>query len=83
MIIPTGVKRNIDKPASVPFGGNGYWGAYISGDAEFEVKEDWKIGLLLRMSKRFSQTVLNVCRLPTSVPDQKAPQIVSRKFLVY
>lgn len=74
-LFPTGVKRNIDKPASVPFGGNGFWGAYISGDAEFEVKEDWKIGLLLRISKRFSQTRLE--RMPVARPpvaDQKAPQ---------
>jgi len=56
MLAPTGVKRDIDKPASVPFGGNGHWGIYVSGDGEFEVKEDWKVGVLLRISKRFAQT---------------------------
>lgn len=56
VLIPTGVKREIDKPASVPFGGNGHWGIYASADGEFEVKEDWKVGLLLRVSKRFART---------------------------
>lgn len=56
ILIPTGVKRQIDKPASVPFGGNGHWGVYLSVDGEFEVKEDWKVGVLLRASKRFART---------------------------
>jgi hypothetical protein len=56
LLIPTGVKREINKPASVPFGGNGHWGIYASADGEFEVKEDWKIGILLRASKRFART---------------------------
>ena len=55
-LIPTGVKRNIFQPASIPFGGNGYWGIYGSFDAEFELKEDWKVGLLLRGSQRFART---------------------------
>jgi hypothetical protein len=68
-LIPTGVKKNIFKPASVPFGGNGHWGLYVSGDGEFEVREDWKIGVLLRASKRFSRTRTE--RMPSS----KEPQI--------
>ena len=56
LLIPTGVKRDINKPASVPFGGNGHWGIYLSGDGEFEIKEDWKVGVLLRVSKRFTRT---------------------------
>lgn len=55
-LIPTGVKREIFKPASIPFGGNGHWGIYGSFDAEIELKEDWKVGLLLRGSKRFTRT---------------------------
>ncbi len=53
---PTGVKRNVFQPASIPFGGNGHWGIYGSFDAELELKEDWKVGLLLRGSKRFART---------------------------
>jgi hypothetical protein len=55
-LIPTGVKKNIFEPASVPFGGNGHWGIYGSIDAEFEIKEDWKVGILGRVSKRFEKT---------------------------
>jgi len=55
-LIPTGVKKNIYQPASVPFGGNGYWGIYGSLDAEFELREDWKVGFLLRGSQRFTRT---------------------------
>lgn len=55
-LIPTGVKKNINEPASVPFGGNGYWGIYASIDGEFELKEDWKVGTLVRVSKRFART---------------------------
>lgn len=65
LLIPTGVKRNIFEPASVPFGGNGHWGLYVSGDTEFEVKEDWKVGVLLRLSKRFTRT--SIQRMPLFV----------------
>jgi len=56
VLIPSGVQREIDNPASIPFGGDGHWGMYVSGDAEFEVREDWSLGLLLRVSKRFTKT---------------------------
>jgi hypothetical protein len=69
LLIPTGVKREINKPASVPFGGNGHWGVYISGDGEFEIKEDWKVGVLLRASKRFART------RNERMPVDKEPQI--------
>lgn len=68
-LIPTGVKRKIDKPASVPFGGNGHWGIYASADGEFEVKEDWKVGILLRVSKRFTTT------RNERMPVNKEPQV--------
>ncbi|MFI5332914.1 MAG: hypothetical protein ACHQVS_02310 [Candidatus Babeliales bacterium] len=55
-LAPTGVTIELNNPASVPFGGNGYKGIYGSIDAEFELKEDWKTGGLLRFSKRFGQT---------------------------
>lgn len=54
-LIPTGKKTFIYSPASIPFGGNGHFGIYLSGDTEFELKEDMKVGLLLRLSKRFSK----------------------------
>jgi hypothetical protein len=71
LLIPTGVKKNIFEPASVPFGGNGHWGIYISGDAEFEVKEDWKFGVWLRLSKRFARTSMQRMPLYTPPPNGK------------
>ncbi|HSW74186.1 MAG TPA: hypothetical protein VLG71_03435 [Candidatus Limnocylindria bacterium] len=53
---PVGVRRNINNPASIPFGGDGHWGIYALVDSEFEVKEDWKFGLWLMGSKRFDRT---------------------------
>jgi len=55
-LIPTGVTRDPNNPASVPFSGNGLWGIYARGDAEFELKEDWKTGLMLQFNQRFSKT---------------------------
>ncbi|HEV2601154.1 MAG TPA: hypothetical protein VGT41_02550 [Candidatus Babeliales bacterium] len=54
-LIPTGKHRDITKPISIPFGGNGHWGAYFQGDVELELKEDWKVGVLFRLSKRFAR----------------------------
>lgn len=51
-LIPTGVKRDQNNPASVPFGGDGFWGGYVQGDGEFELKEDLIAGITLRLSKR-------------------------------
>jgi len=56
-LMPSGKNRNINSPASVPFGGNGHWGFYLAGDAEFELKEDMKFGLTLRVNKRFRRTL--------------------------
>ena len=52
-LIPSGVTRNQNNPASVPFSGNGLWGVYVRGNAEFELKEDWKAGLMLQFNQRF------------------------------
>ncbi len=57
VIIPTGGKLDINNPASVPFGGNGFWGIYGAIDAEFELKRDMKLGALLRLNKRFTKTI--------------------------
>ena len=56
-MFPTGERRNINNPASVPFGGDGYYGIYGALEAEFELKEDWKVGWLLQLSKRFKRTL--------------------------
>ncbi len=64
LLIPTGVSREEQKPASIPFGGNGHWGIYGEIDALFELKEDWKAGFLLRLNNRFSKTKLH--RMPAA-----------------
>jgi hypothetical protein len=56
VLIPSGVTREINNPASLPFGGNGHWGAYIAADLEFELKEDMKIGSLFYLCNRFAKT---------------------------
>lgn len=61
-LVPTGERRLINEPASVPFGGNGHPGFYFSADAEFELKEDFKVGLILRGSKRSPRSCLH--RMP-------------------
>ncbi len=55
-LVPTGLTRQINNPASVPFGGNGHWGGYVAADLEIELKEDWIFGFLFRMSKRAEKT---------------------------
>jgi len=60
--IPTGVTTKICNAASIPYGGNGFGGMYVKGDALFELKEDMKVGFLLQISKRFPRTTL--ARMP-------------------
>lgn len=55
-LLPSGQSRNLYKPTSIPFGTNGFWGLYVSGQSEFELKEDWKAGLFLRVSKGFKRS---------------------------
>jgi hypothetical protein len=60
--IPTGVKTSLCNAASIPFGGNGFGGIYVKGDALFELKEDIKTGFLLQIIKRFARTT--IARMP-------------------
>lgn len=73
-LLPAGQSKQIDEPTSIPFGGDGFWGAYLEGQAEFELKEDWKAGAFMRISKRFSRTKLE--RVPLNCePFQFSPFI--------
>ena len=60
--VPTGVKTKLYDAASIPYGGNGFGGFYLKGDALFELKEDIKVGFLLEISKRIPRTT--VARMP-------------------
>jgi hypothetical protein len=75
VLCPTGQKRELDRPASIPFGGNGYWGAYAAFDGMFELREDWKTGLWFRVSKRFPQTRVN--RMPAGLEPENFGVIVN------
>ncbi|MFC1842327.1 hypothetical protein ACFLYU_01585 [Candidatus Dependentiae bacterium] len=61
-LIPTGKERCLDIPASIPFGGNGHWGMYGQIDLELGLKEDMRLLLMFRMSKRKTKTKMQ--RLP-------------------
>ena len=61
-LFPTGWRQEINKPSSIPFGGDGYWGFYVGVDGLFEIKEDIKIGVNARVSHRFARTSLS--RIP-------------------
>ncbi len=68
-LFPTGVTREVNRPESIPFGGNGHWGIYGALDGLFELKEDWKAGLWFRVSKRFGKTTNQ------RMPVEKEPSI--------
>jgi hypothetical protein len=61
-IAPTAKARTIFNPASISLGGNKHWGLYISADADFNLKEDWRAILLMRVQKRLART--SVQRMP-------------------
>lgn len=66
-LVPTGERQEINVPASVPFGGNGHPGFYFAGELELELKEDLKVGLLLRGEKRSARSCIHrmpACREP-------------------
>lgn len=63
VLAPTGKRRNINNPASIPFAGDGRWGLYSAVDIEFELKEDIKVGLWAWVIGRFPHT--GTYRVPT------------------
>ncbi len=54
--IPTGANYDIDYPSSVSFMGNGHWSLYFDILPELELKQDWKIGLMLGAIYQFNNT---------------------------
>lgn len=56
VVAPTAHERQNNISGSIPLGGNGFWGGYVSAYAVAEVKEDFKIGCYLQLSKRFAAT---------------------------
>lgn len=62
ILVPSGVKRQPNNPASVPFGGNGHTGFYAGAEGMFEIKEDWELSIRLQASKRLAKTQIG--RMP-------------------
>lgn len=62
IIIPSGEQRVLSQPTSIPFGGDGHFGWYLQADGFFELKEDFKAGLMVRVIKRIAKNVVE--RLP-------------------
>lgn len=61
-LIPTGQQRCLNLPSSVPFGGDGHWGMYGQAECELGLKDDMRLLLMFRMSKR-----------KTEVKEQRVP----------
>ena len=56
MLIPSALPINYNNPASIPLGGNGHWGMFVAADGQFELKDNFACGVMLRLNKRFSKT---------------------------
>ncbi len=69
VLIPTGRKQEFNMPGSIPFGGNGHWGIYGALDGLFELRENIKVGVLVRINQRFSKT--SCYRLPVLTEPQQ------------
>ncbi len=57
ILMPTARARDVHYPSWIPLGGDGHWGLYAMIDALFELKEDIKVGCLMRASKRWARTL--------------------------
>jgi hypothetical protein len=67
-LIPSGVRRNVNNPVSIPFGGDGRWGVYLAADCQLELKEDLSAGLLAQYNQRFSRK--RTMRIPVADEQQ-------------
>lgn len=56
VLIPSGTQQDLSNLASVPLGGGyGLWGWFVAPFAEFELKEDWKVGIQGRLTQRIDR----------------------------
>lgn len=56
VLCPTGIKRDIDYPTSVPFTNNGHWGAYFDTVLDLELRQDLRFGVMLGFMDLFKKT---------------------------
>ena len=74
MILPIGMRREEDWAPSIPFSGNGHFGMYFAGDAEFELREDLRIGGFIQIGSLFAKTQKR------RIPIQAEPQAFGVAF---
>lgn len=72
MMVPTGVRHNINNPSTIPFMGDGHWGLYGESNAQFELKQDLRLGFVLHGAQQFSRR-----RSKERIPVFKEPAIFS------
>ena len=56
VVIPSSVYADINYPSSVSFMGDGHWTTYFDIAPEFELKPDWKVGLILGFMYQFNNS---------------------------
>jgi hypothetical protein len=56
VIIPSGMRRSLNDPASVSFMNDGHWSIYAQVSPTFELKEDLRLGFLFRGEHYLSNT---------------------------
>jgi len=56
ILVPTGSLSHKDYPSSVSFMGDGHWGIYLDSATEFELKQNWKLGLIAGFVYQFANT---------------------------
>lgn len=54
--LPTGALSDKNNPISVSFMGNGHCGLYLDIMPEFELKQDWKVGILFGATYQFKNS---------------------------
>lgn len=53
---PTGILSDRNNPLSVSVMGNGHWSIYLDFVPEFELKQDWKVGLMFGFMHQFKHS---------------------------
>jgi len=70
LLIPSGFTPTVQRPLTVPAGGNGHWGVQFGAEGIFQIKENLKMGVDVKVSQRFKKTTL------MRVPVNKEPYIL-------
>lgn len=55
LMVPTGIRRDINNPSTIPFMGDGHIGLYGELHSQFELKQDLRLGFVLHGAHQFSR----------------------------